>query len=208
MVRLIGYLFAVTQAFLTAIETPEWKCVDVVSEFVEQVLEEFMNSDKLQKLLTSKEHFDIVITEFFAGQEFILFFGHIFKAPVISLHAYRTNNVANGIFGNDLSLTYVPDVYTSFSDKMSLYERSLNSIYVLRGLYYVYYHKYLNKLERQFKKHFPFAPSLLDMTNNISLVFVNSHLTADYARPRVSNIIPVAVIHIEDTKELSGVSVV
>lgn len=169
------------------------------------MFQDFIHNAKIQKLLSSKEKFDIVVTEFVGGQEFVLLLGHIFKAPIIGIQTFVTNNIVNDVFGNPLSPSYIPDVCSSFSDKMSFYERVLNSIYVFRGIYYVYYQKYLPHLERNMRRHFPNAPPLLDMVKNISINFVNDHLTADYSRPRTPNLIPVAGIHIEDERQLPEV---
>lgn len=200
------FVVSVSKEYVSVINSPAWKCVDVVSPFVDHLLDELMEGDKIQRLLSSKEHYDVIFTEFFFGQEFIAYLGQVFNAPVIFLQPLVTTNLVNGVFGNALSLSYIPDICVPFSNKMTVFERFLNSLYMLRGLYYVYYQKYMTNLESKYKKHFPDAPSISEMVNNVSMVFVNDHPTADYAQPRTPNIIPIAGIHIGDTQDLAEVS--
>lgn len=195
-----------TQLFLDVIDIPPWQCLDLVFKLVDQAFNIFENSNKIQKLLSSKDHFDMVMTQFFVGQEFILYLGQIFKAPVVGLQAFATNNVVNSVFGNDLSISYIPDVCMSFSNRMNLYERTINTISVLRGLSHIYYQKYYSQVELNLMKMFPSAPSLWDLINNVSFIFINDHQTADYAQPRPPNIIPVGGIHIKEGKQLPPVS--
>lgn len=185
---------------------PYYKCVDIYFETTETAFTNFIKNERIRQLLASKEHFDLVMTEVFAGQEFSLILGKIFNAPVIGLQPYITNSVANSILGNTLSLPYIPDICAPFGNNMSFLERLINSAAIIRGLFYVYRQQYLPRAEATMRRHFPDAPPLLEMLNtNLSLMFINDHLTADYARPRTPNIVPVAGIHVEDKKPLPKV---
>lgn len=166
---------------------------------------DFIKSEKILKLLNSKEIFDLVITEAFSGQEFTLILGHIFKSPVIATQAFVTNCIVNSVSGNALSISHIPDTCSPFSNKMSFLERIYNTFYVWRNLHYVYYNEYLPMVEHTLRKHFPDSPPLIDMIRNVSLTFVNDHLTADYSQPRTPNIIPVGGIHTEDEHHLPKV---
>lgn len=159
---------------------------------------EFIESKQIQKLLHSKERYDLVVTEAFSGQDFILILGHIFNVQVIVLQSFMTNNLVNSVSGNSLSISHIPDPCLPFSNKMSFFERLYNALAVIRSLYYVYYNTYMSESEKKLKQYFHNAPPLLDMINNVSLVFVNDHLTADYPQPRTPNIISVAGVHIAE----------
>jgi len=180
---------------------PFYKCMDLLWPYMDDMYKGFKRSEDTKKILTSGKKYDLILTEIFNGQEFSLLLAHKLKVPVIGLQAYPTNSVLNVALGNPLSISYIPDICTSFSNKMSLYGRALNAFSVLRGLY-LHYNYFYPKLEGMIREDFPDAPPLEDLTQRISLMFVNDHLTADYAQPRTPNIIPVGGIHIQPPRPL------
>lgn len=192
---------------LETLKLPHWKNFDTFFASAPNVFEGLIRNEKIQALIQSNELFDLVVSETFAMQEIMLIFGHIFKAPVIGLQSFVTSKILNRNVGNCQSLSYIPDSGLAFPSQMNLMERTLNTVFSLRTLWYVYEYKYLSSMNTKIKEHFPGIPPLYDLIDNVSLVFVNDHLTADYAQPRTPNLIPVAGIHIGEPKPLPKVSI-
>ncbi|XP_054272570.1 UDP-glycosyltransferase UGT5-like [Macrosteles quadrilineatus] len=190
-----------TNWFLFLAQQPHYKCFDAMLQIYETMYREFIGDPKIKQLLKSTERFDLIITEGFSGQEYTLLLAHKLKVPTIALQAFPTNHVINSQAGNSLSLSFSPGVCAPFSDKMTFTQKLLNSFATLRDLYY-YYNRQIHGLEEMMRKDFPDMPSLEEMSKGVAMMFVNDHLTADYAIPRPPNIIPVGGLHIQPTQPL------
>uniref|UniRef100_A0A1B6KQH8 UDP-glucuronosyltransferase n=1 Tax=Graphocephala atropunctata TaxID=36148 RepID=A0A1B6KQH8_9HEMI len=166
-----------------------------------RMLDKLFKNNKIQELIESREHFDLVFLEISFAQEPLLAFGHRFKAPVISLHPFGSFSLVNTITGNPLSLAHVPDSSLPFSDQMSLYERATNVYSILKTLY-LYHNEYLPSLDAYTRDMFknPGIPAVVDMLRNISLVINNAHPTVHYAQPYTPNLLPLGGIHLSQQR--------
>lgn len=167
-----------------------------------KIVEETFECEKIKQLITSKDHFDLVILEAQFGQEAFHIFGHKFKAPVVLLQPFGSFSVINEITGNPYSLATIPDFSLPFSDKMTTYERAISSYSVLKTIYY-YYSLNLPHQERLARGFYKDAsmPSLTEMARNISLVVNNAHPFVHYAQPNTPNIVSVGGIHLSDARK-------
>ncbi|XP_075223716.1 UDP-glycosyltransferase UGT4-like isoform X2 [Lycorma delicatula] len=168
----------------------------------QRICKEYLNNSEIQRLIHSKDtKFDLILLETSFGQESLMGFSYKFNAPVISLNSFVNYIFLDEFVGNPLDLSYVPHLELPFSNVMNLFERLKNFIRSTVILIYGYY-VYLPEQEALMKKYFNYTdseniPPLVDMLkNNISLSIVNSHLSIDYARPLVPNVICAAGIHI------------
>ncbi|XP_054256880.1 UDP-glycosyltransferase UGT4-like isoform X1 [Macrosteles quadrilineatus] len=187
--------------FIEITDFPEWKCVDLYWPLHLLTYPWFIEDPKVQELLTGKDKFDLIFIEGTTVHEHTLVMGRIFNAPIISLQTFALNNFLNSHAGNDYQLSYIPDTCLSLSNRMSFQDRLFNAFTSIRGLYH-YHNSQLRSLEAMMKKAFPDLPPIAEMARNISLHFVNDHVTADYAQPRPPNVIGVGGIHIEPNKPL------
>ncbi|XP_046678525.1 UDP-glycosyltransferase UGT5-like isoform X1 [Homalodisca vitripennis] len=162
-----------------------------------RIIEKTFENNKIQELIKSKEHFDLIFLETSFAQEPLLAFGHKFKAPVITLHPFGSFSLINTIIGNPLCLAYVPDFSLAHSNRMTFYERAINSYSILKTLY-LYHYEYLPSLDTYTRQMFldPTLPPVVDMLRNTSLVVNNAHRTVHYAQPYTPNLLPVGGIHL------------
>lgn len=170
--------------------------------FMNLFTEDALKSDNIQNLAKSQDKFDLVIVEAFMGQEAMLIFGHIFKAPTIVFDPFGTFSIVNRVMGNSLALPYVPEFNFPFSNQMSLYEKLQNSYGVLRTLFEFYNYQiptHQSLLDRYLD--IPDAPSLGDLIKNVSLVFTNGHQLTSYPQPLTPNIIPLGGIHLSKERK-------
>lgn len=165
-----------------------------------RLCEEVFQLEEIKKLLASKEKFDLVLSEALFGQESLLAFGHVFKAPAINLNGFGPWSVLNSVHGNDLQLAHYPEsVSLATTNKMDIVERFRNALTVANTLGF-YYLDHLPKHDAIIKKVFndPKMPSVKDMVTNVSITLANYHPTVGYALSVPSNIVPIGGIHIND----------
>lgn len=168
-----------------------------IQEMTFQVCEDTFQDENIQKLLQSREHFDLVFIESNFGQESLLVFGHKFGAPVITLHTNGPEPRQKTDAGNSLGLAYLPDYMSVLAtDHMTLTERTTNALWTTIRLlfYYLVALPQHDQLMRQYYSES--VPPLEDMIKNISVYFTNSHPAIEYTQPYTPNIIPVAGVNI------------
>lgn len=82
----------------------------------------------VQKLLNDPyEHFDVVILEIFLTDA-MLGFGAHFNAPTIGFSTFGASKWSTDLVGSPAPLSYVPNPFLSFSDKMSFVQRVGNTL--------------------------------------------------------------------------------
>lgn len=170
--------------------------------FTNKFTEDALKSENIQKLAKSQDKFDLVIVEAFIGQEAMLVFGHIFKAPTIVFQPFGTYSIVNRVMGNSLALPYVPEFNFPFSNRMGLYEKLRNSYGVLRTLF-DFYTKQIPTQQSLLDRYLnvPDAPSIYDLVTNVSLVYTNAHQLTSYPQPLTPNIIPLGGIHLSKERK-------
>lgn len=169
--------------------------------FTYDICSDFLQLPQVINLIQSNENFDAIILEPFFGQESLLLFGHLFKAPVIAIQPSAIYSIINTATGNPLSLSYIPELMLPYTNKMSFIERLHNTILVtseifLQDFYNIPKHEQIIK---SLLSKYPMSsdiPSINDMIKNVSLVLVNSHVCCSYPQPYVPKIIPVGGIHV------------
>uniref|UniRef100_A0A1B6L7L3 Glucuronosyltransferase n=1 Tax=Graphocephala atropunctata TaxID=36148 RepID=A0A1B6L7L3_9HEMI len=162
------------------------------------ICEAFLNLKEVKILLASKEKFDLIMTEALFGQESMLVFGHIFKAPVINLNGFGSWSILNRIHGNALQISSAPDLISyPFKDQMSFMERFRNLVSTtLTIVYYHFFH--LPRHQEIINKNVEATdiPPIMEMVENLTLTIANFHQLVNYPRSYTGNIIPVGGIHI------------
>lgn len=158
-------------------------------------------SASLQNLLKSDEKFDAIIIDSF-GNEAFFGFGHHFNAQVIAMSTGSTHFV-NHFSGNVAPYAFVPNVLTTYSDKMTFIDRVVNTCMGIIFQVYKYVLFYLQEV--QYKKQFKGGPELNALLKNVSVILVNSHVIFETPRPYLPNMIPVGGIHITEPKKLPEV---
>ena len=161
-----------------------------------------MSSGDVQTLLKSGETFDAVIVELFA-LDALIGFGQHFNCPVIGVTTF------DGVYWNDIytsnqsPYSYVPMIFAGLPDEMTFTQRLRNTVLsTVEKVAYNYYH--LPKQQKLYEKYFPHAKFSFDeVLKNISLIFMNSHVSSSAARPFMPNMIGIGGIHLEPSKKLT-----
>ncbi|KAJ8918827.1 hypothetical protein NQ315_011113 [Exocentrus adspersus] len=166
----------------------------------DQISKSTMKHPNFQKLLKSNEQFDVVIIEQFLDDALKVLAYH-YKAPLILLSTIGANAWVNNLVGNPAPLSYVPDVFLSYSSNMTFKQRLVNWLFTVAAELnrHLFYFPAQNKI---LKEHYPDAPDLSEINYNVSLVLLNSHESVNQAVPHVPNMIDIGGYHVNAPKEL------
>ncbi|XP_016953738.1 UDP-glycosyltransferase UGT5 [Drosophila biarmipes] len=162
---------------------------------------------EVQELIHAKDKigkYDLLLVEQFYN-EGALMLGHIYQIPVISIATFAYANYFSQIFGLINPLSYVPNVFLSCTDRMTLRERLENVVIsaaedVVREV--SYYPAQDAIIRKYFGKLMPEVPTVKQLERNISLILLNSYMPLTSARPMAQNMISVGGLHIQPPKPL------
>ncbi|XP_017087039.3 UDP-glucosyltransferase 2-like [Drosophila bipectinata] len=148
--------------------------------------------------------YDLLLTEQFYN-EGILILGHLYKIPVVTAMTYGGTNYISQLFGIVSPWSYVPHLYLPYSDRMSLWERTVNVFMsgtedLLRR--YSYYPEQDAVLKKHLSNKLERVPTINELERNISAVLLNGYMPLTSPRPLAYNMIPVGGLHIQPPKPL------
>ncbi|CAH0555380.1 unnamed protein product [Brassicogethes aeneus] len=155
----------------------------------------------VQKLLNDKhEKFDAVIVEQFVNDA-MKYFAYHFNAPLVSFSTVGANAWVNPLVGNPAPPSFVPDVFLSYSSRMSFVERLKNTLFsVISELNrHLIFFPAQNRI---LHKYYPDAPDLKDLLYNNSLFLLNSHVSTHSPVPLLPNMIDIGGFHVKPAKTL------
>ncbi|XP_017081810.2 UDP-glycosyltransferase UGT5 [Drosophila eugracilis] len=162
---------------------------------------------EVQELIHAKNKtgkFDLLLVEQFYN-EGALMLGHLYQIPVITLSTFAYANYFSQIFGFINPLSYVPNVFLSCTDRMTLWER-LENVVVTASEDIVREVSYYPAQDAVIRKHFanviPEVPTVKELERNISLILLNSYMPLTTPRPMSLNMISVGGLHILPPKPL------
>lgn len=165
------------------------------------ICEDTFRNDKIKKLLSSNETFDLVLTESSFGEESMLVFGHRFSAHTVTIEGFISWSVLNRDAGNALSLASVPDLFSDlYTDEVLTFkERLFNFVSVSLSLFF-YHFTHLPIQEEILRNNYNYSsdiPPLSAMVTNVSLYLINSHPgVVNFVHPYTPNMIPIGGINI------------
>jgi len=162
--------------------------------------DDVLKHENVQKLLKSNEKFDLVILEDFLDHALKGFCYH-YNAPCIMFSSIGLSRLVSAQIGNPYFPSYMPDFMLPYTTNMNFFQRLKNSfIYVFSQLYQHFY--IMPRHNELLQKYFPGAPHVDDLYYNVSLVFLNGHVSTQAPVPLVPNAIEIGGMHIKPTKPL------
>ncbi|KAK4885380.1 hypothetical protein RN001_001651 [Aquatica leii] len=166
----------------------------------EEVVELFLINPNIRKLLNSRKRYDLIILNW-AMNDALLAIPHHFNVPVIVFSSIGSSLLTNKITRNPAPYSYIPNLFVNYPNHMSLMQRLNNAFW---SIYFEVLDCFVNeKIQKKLlQKHFPNAPPLQDLINNVSLVFLNSHYSVEGARPYLPNMIEIGGFHVEEPEPL------
>ncbi|XP_049961399.1 UDP-glycosyltransferase UGT5-like [Schistocerca serialis cubense] len=155
----------------------------------------------MQQLMKSNEKYDLIFTEPFTT-DCMLPFVYKFQARNIALISSVIMPWNLDRFGLPENPSYLPHMFLQSSDHMSFFERLRNTWYVTYSK--LFFYEYINKpTNTVVRKYFGDSlPSLEEIAENTSMLFVNSNPTLNPPRPFVPAVVEVGGIHIKPAQKL------
>lgn len=154
---------------------------------------------EMKKLMKSNEKYDLIILDLFLTDALLGLSTVFDNAPIVALSANGPHEWVNELIGSPRPASYVPHMYTDFTDRMNLGKRLENQIfYVLETLLMKFYH--LPPQEKLFNEIFPNSKLTFDEVRkkSVAIALVNSHFSISFPKPFLPNTIEVAGMQIND----------
>ncbi|KAH8317138.1 hypothetical protein KR074_001979, partial [Drosophila pseudoananassae] len=164
---------------------------------------------EVQELIHAKDKkgkYDLLLVEQFYN-EGALMLGHLYEIPTISIATFAYANYFSQVFGFITPLSYVPNVFLPYTDKMTLWQRFKN-VLISASEDFIRETSYYPAQDAVIRKHFtdilPKVPTVKELERNISAIFLNSYMPMTTSRPLTFNMISVGGLHILPPKPLKG----
>lgn len=164
------------------------------------ITKHLIESKEVQNLLKSDEKFDAVIIYQYMNDA-LMGVAHHFKAPVIHFSSMPLFAPESFILSHPTPPSYVPNILTEYTGRMNFWQRLRNTFYDTSMIVY-YLWNYLPKHRELVRKNIPGSPDLYDFVDNVSLILINSHVSATEAIPQVPNAVEIGGYHIDEPKAL------
>ncbi|XP_065219017.1 UDP-glycosyltransferase UGT5-like isoform X20 [Planococcus citri] len=163
--------------------------------------EEVLSCQPLIELLNGSQKFDVLITEAFTTDFYILYANKL-NIPVIGYHSNLPYTWHAERLGMPYNPSYIPATLAGFPPRMNFIDRMMNLIGNLYSLYV--YDTYSQEVYNELvPKYFGDGmPRLQDAVKNTSLIFFYSYFAYSGVRPLVPNAVEVGGMHVKDSKPL------
>ncbi|XP_017771347.1 PREDICTED: UDP-glucuronosyltransferase 2C1-like [Nicrophorus vespilloides] len=162
--------------------------------------DDVLENKNLQDFLATKPKFDVAI-QMWALNEALLGISNAVNATSIAFSVIGGSAMLNYVFGNPSPYAYVPHFTTTFKDSMLFWQRVVNTLVALLGdvISYILLMPYQKSI---LQKHFPVAPPLEELLDNVDLALVNSHFITEMPRPYLPNSIQIGGFHLHEKQHL------
>ncbi|KAH8242766.1 hypothetical protein KR032_001882, partial [Drosophila birchii] len=198
-----------TTSALDMVDVPKWKTMQLAQHIGIKSTDFALSQPEVQRLIHAKDKvgkYDLLLVEQFHN-EGALMLGHLYQVPVISIATFAYANYFSQVFGFITPLSYVPNVFLSCTDRMTLWQRLENVIIgatedLQREVFY--YPEQDAIVRKYFGNLLPEVPSVKELERNISAIFLNSYMPLTSPRPMTFNMISVGGLHILPPKRLPG----
>ncbi|XP_076063748.1 UDP-glucosyltransferase 2-like [Oratosquilla oratoria] len=128
---------------------------------------------------------------------------HKLKAPFIYVTTSGLTPWTSDLVGNPEHPAFVPNQYLSYTDTMSLKERTVNTLLRIASPYLRWYF-IVSRIESVAQRVLKDSSvSLEAIERNVSMVFVNSHSSLGYPRPLMPNVIEVGGMQCRPARPLA-----
>lgn len=157
-----------------------------------------LQHEEMKKLLRSNEKFDLIILDLFLTDA-LLGLSTVFDCPIIALSANGPHTWVDDVLGSPRPASFVPHMYSDFTDRMNLGRRLENEIYYfIEWILMRIYH--LPEQEKLFDETFVNSTKSFDEVrkSSVAIALVNSHFSISFPKPFLPNTIEVAGMQINE----------
>ncbi|XP_045469154.1 UDP-glucosyltransferase 2-like isoform X6 [Harmonia axyridis] len=168
-------------------------------ESIRPLSEKFWQNQAIQQLISSKEHFDVIISIPVINDSLLGLYHHL-GAPVIIFNPSGANSLVNKYVANPTLSSSVNLHTNSGSPETFLGRLHGTSVVVYIGLMERYV---MGPVQEEIMlRYIPGSPPISELVKNVSLVLANSHLSIEPPRPYVPNMVQIGGFYAQTTKKL------
>ncbi|XP_065218999.1 UDP-glycosyltransferase UGT5-like isoform X2 [Planococcus citri] len=169
---------------------------------VHQSYDQITKCIPLMNLLNTTVKYDVIITEIF-NTEFFVLFGVELGISVIAFHANSLSNIHGRMIGLSSNPSYIPNLWSGYisNSKMNFLQRLRNMMLNFYGIFWynLVRREYNEIAERIFGSD---VPQLENLAGNISFMFSYAHFAINSVRPLVPNVAEVGGLNIRSSQPL------
>ncbi|XP_073847615.1 UDP-glycosyltransferase UGT5-like isoform X2 [Musca autumnalis] len=181
-----------------------YKMLDIIAF---STTEHALKQPKVQDFINDpnpKGKYDLLLCEQFYQEPFLAL-SRIYDVPVVTSSTLGFESRMSQMMGVIMPWSFVPHTFSPFTDRMTFFERFMNSFYSLTEDFIREY-EYFPKMDAMMRKYFGHLnvdiPSVSKLEKNISVAMVNSYTPLSTTRPLVPAMIAVGGLHIYPNKKL------
>ncbi|XP_063696226.1 UDP-glycosyltransferase UGT5-like [Culicoides brevitarsis] len=169
--------------------------------------EHALQTSVVQKFIQREDHFDLVLSEQFFQESFLMF-AYKFDCPIVTIGTLGYSDFMDRAMGFHSPWATVPHSTLPYSSEMTFWERTYNVMMsladaVLREWYYYPKQEHLAQTYFKFlKQRRGPLPSVRELEKNISAMLINTHFSINPPRPLMPGQINVAGAHIHPPNPL------
>nr|UEN71105.1 UDP-glucosyltransferase 391B1 [Meteorus pulchricornis] len=176
-----------------------WNLLYGVQQLAVTLSDTVLSHPEMQRLLSStqsSDKIDLIIMSVMYWDA-LYYLSDKFNAPLIGISSLSDLSYLTFKLGMPHASSYIPNNWMGYSDQMSFLERLIN-IYGNLRILHEYYATNLPMQEKILKKHFgDNVPPTDQLSQRISMLFMNSHPYLSHARPTVPAILQIGGIRSE-----------
>lgn len=187
--------------YLDLYDMSAWKQTMYCYHMGYAIVESTYEDRQVKNLFKLNQTFDLVLLDHFYT-EALLGIAHHFSAPVILFSALESSIWTHHMLKNPEFYSYMPNIFLGFSNSMNFAQRLSNTLLNLMDEAYKRFVAYPHH-DKLLHQHLPLAPSLDELVQNISLIFVNAHASLGGAHAKVANLIDVGGMHVKPKNNLN-----
>ncbi|XP_017784689.1 PREDICTED: UDP-glucuronosyltransferase 2B31 [Nicrophorus vespilloides] len=167
----------------------------LIIDYCFAITERFFRNSKVVEFLNSDESFDLVIMEDFISPS-LRGICHRFNAHCITYSSITSIAYIDHIVANPTPLSYVSEFTLAFPDHLNYQQRFLNTLHYVYSLY-MYHYEVVPRHDKLMKTYLPNSPDLNEINYNNSLLLLNSHISFQYASPKMPSIVEIGGFHVK-----------
>lgn len=178
-----------------------WSEMQFLNNIGEKACSTGLSNIKVKELIKSKQHFDLVVVEFFNTDCFSVF-AHFFNAPIIGISSSTLLPWHNDRMGNPDNPSYIVTAFSGYQSEMDFFSRLINTFNLLFAK--TYYKMFINgKTDKIIKGNLGKGiPKVSDIVSRTSLYLANSHFSLFQPRPTAPGVIEVGGLHVPQPQRL------
>lgn len=175
-------------------------------DLLEEICYDLYKDPVMAEFTKNPGKYDVILVNALFNDCYISFAGTL-KIPVILVSpSFLLSDIA-WVLNVPQPSSYVPFPMLPYSSNMTYVQRVVNSLLNSFWIFFRWY--FMAPLSDTIaQKLFPGAPSMYDVTKNVSFVLLNSHFSLEDAKPLMPYVAEVSAMHCHPANKISEVSVI